>query len=118
MNFKLKPEFVVDYLKSAIAAQIELMGMLNRVNRLIGVVTVLLLIFIAFYGCGETAAIDANQSPSPFKKYAFYALVFVDIAFLVFVLLTRYLTRNQDHHENEDSSPLKSERKKDNNVEN
>ena len=57
-------------------------------------------------GCNQSDEIKEIDGANSSREYIFYILVFLDIAFLGFVLLTRYLTRNDKHEdeENEDDS--------------
>jgi len=68
----------------------------------------LCILFVILSGCensnmsNEEEYLATQDRPDPVKITIFYILVFLNISFLIFVLLSRYLTRNNKHDEESD----------------
>ncbi|MEM6684622.1 MAG: hypothetical protein AAF617_02410 [Bacteroidota bacterium] len=47
-----------------------------------------------------------KHSESPTKTYVFIGLVALEIAFIAFIFITRYVTRNHHHHDEDEEEEL------------
>ncbi|MEM6516634.1 MAG: hypothetical protein AAF688_10665, partial [Bacteroidota bacterium] len=69
------------------------------------VIYILLLVLLSCNSVEEkevVSAVEIGNETSNTKTFVFYFLVFIDVAFLAFILLTRYLTRNNEHPEDDE----------------